>query len=72
MKHPYAYRVFIEKVPTPRDHTLLADELDRVLRNLPRTLDSSPDGQGWEVNSHNLLPMRDGLLLSIILRRSRT
>ena len=72
MKHSYEYRAFIEKLPTPRDYTLLADELDRVLINLPRTLDNSPDGQGWEVNSHNLLPMRDGLLLSIILRRSRT
>ncbi|MCJ7605546.1 MAG: hypothetical protein MUO19_05875 [Dehalococcoidales bacterium] len=75
--HPYEYKVLVEYI-TPEQSGLyphfshmedqegLTRTLEDIFARLPQSIP-----EGWEVNSHNITPSRNTLILTVVLRRRK-
>lgn len=73
--HPYEYKVLVEYL-SPEEagryphFTRIEDQegftltISEVFNNLPKSVP-----EGWEVFSHNIMPSRNTLIITILLRR---
>jgi len=73
--HPYEYKVLVEYI-SPEEagryphFTRIEDQqgftvtLNEVFKNLPKSVP-----EGWEVLSHNIMPSRNTLIITVLLRR---
>jgi len=73
--HPYEYKVLVEYI-NPEEagryphFTRIEDQegftrtVNDVFKNLPKSVP-----EGWEVVSHNIMPSRNTVIITVLLRR---